>query len=68
MEFELALQLVMIRVRLLTFRESLVFMFKVKMCFMHEGIELGNSFTSHRWFNIEFLSRTGNEIDYSNLS
>jgi len=33
------------------------------MCFIHEGMELSNSFTSPRQLNTKFLSQVGDEFD-----
>jgi len=65
LEFELVSQLMMTKVRLLTFREPLIFPTKVEMCFMREEMELWTSFTSPRWLNTEFLSCAGDELEDS---
>jgi len=63
LEFELASQLVLMKVHLLTFREPSVFTSKVEMQFTCDGMELWTSFTSPRWLNIEFLSYTSGELE-----
>jgi len=45
-ELELASQLVITRVCLFTFREPSIFTSKVKMRYMHEGMELWTCFTN----------------------
>ena len=56
---ELATQLV----HLFTFRELLVFTYKVEMHFIHEGMELWTFFTSPKQLNSKFLSHANDELD-----
>ena len=65
LHFQLGLvsQLVMIKVRPFTLRELLIFTSKVKMHFLHEGMELWTSFISPKQLNTKYLSCASNELD-----
>jgi len=63
LEFKLASQLAMTKVRLLTLREPSVFTFKAEMRFMHKGTKFWTSLVSPKRLNTKHPACVGDESD-----